>query len=324
MRPVSPSSAADGGFKTGRRSVNSCYAHRARGSTIFLALRHARSRNRPCVAKCMTSLLAGQLKLARSPIMLGRKAPRAGSSAVIGIRGAVAARRSRSRCSNRVWEPWLLLVGIEVVLGPESTGGMGTGIDGRLEHCDAPGQVLGGGVAVRTGDVRAQPVPERLHGHRIGAVAWRGLGAQPPRHRDRVLVSGLGTGQIRTWPSSLETHAVGGELGGAPRRAGRHMDPYTPSRKPPNPYGVGGSANSVRLRGQFRETWPFPQEKIFGAAKISVSPCVARNGGCRARRGINHRAVQCSVDDAHGEDCVDAAKSDAVASVGEAWFGAGL
>jgi len=43
---------------------------------------------------------------------------------------------------------------------------------------------------------------------------------------------------------------------------------------------------------------------------------VVRNGGCRAWRRINHRAVQPSVDDAHGEGRVDAAKGDAVASVG--------
>ena len=38
----------------------------------------------------------------------------------------------------------------------------------------------------------------------------------------------------------------------------------TPSPTPLDPHGVGGSANSVRLRGQFPETWLFPRKKIFG------------------------------------------------------------
>jgi hypothetical protein len=103
MRPVRASSAADGASRPEEASERSLRALSA-GVNDFIALRHARSRNRPCVARRVTSLLAGQLKLARLPIALrARKAPRAGSSALIGVRGAVAARRSRPRCPDRVW-----------------------------------------------------------------------------------------------------------------------------------------------------------------------------------------------------------------------------
>ena len=40
-----------------------------------------------------------------------------------------------------------------------------------LERGDAPGQVVGRGVAVMVGEILAQPAPERLHWHQIGAVA---------------------------------------------------------------------------------------------------------------------------------------------------------
>ena len=44
-------------------------------------------------------------------------------------------------------------------------------IEPRLECGDAAAQILGGTMAVVIGDVLAQPSPERLDRHEVGAVA---------------------------------------------------------------------------------------------------------------------------------------------------------
>src|SRR3954447_16508612 len=66
---------------------------------------------------------------------------------------------------------------------PSETVGDGAGvpIDLRLEGGDAAAEVLGGAMAVVVGDVLAQPAPEGLDRHEIGAVARQGPEFDPQR-----------------------------------------------------------------------------------------------------------------------------------------------
>src|SRR4051794_33260109 len=65
-----------------------------------------------------------------------------------------------------------LLVWVELILDPESVGeSAGVSIDARLELGDAAAEIVRCGVAVVVGHVLAQPAPERLDRHEIGAVS---------------------------------------------------------------------------------------------------------------------------------------------------------
>jgi hypothetical protein len=72
----------------------------------------------------------------------------------------------------RLWEPWFLLLGIEVVLDAEAVSNRARVlVDLPLERGNAPGQVVHSRVAMVVGDVLAQPAPQRLHRHQVGAVS---------------------------------------------------------------------------------------------------------------------------------------------------------
>src|SRR5215210_3531981 len=83
-----------------------------------------------------------------------------------------------------------LPLGVEAVFDPEAVGDdVGVSVQAHLEGPHPPDQVHGAGMTVMIGDILAQPAPERLHGHQIGAVAGQGpevdpklAGGLPDRH----------------------------------------------------------------------------------------------------------------------------------------------
>src|SRR3954469_20982519 len=65
-----------------------------------------------------------------------------------------------------------LLLWVEAVFDPEAVGERTRVlVDADLEVRHPPGQVLGAGMAMMIGDVLAQPAPEGLDWHQVGAVA---------------------------------------------------------------------------------------------------------------------------------------------------------
>ena len=64
------------------------------------------------------------------------------------------------------------MVGVEAIFDPESVGdGAGVLIEAGLESSHPPAEIFGGGMAVMIGDILAEPAPERLDRHEVGAVA---------------------------------------------------------------------------------------------------------------------------------------------------------
>jgi hypothetical protein len=171
--------------------------------------------------------------------------------------------------------------------GPMGQGRLGN-VAGGPDAC-LPSQLACGPSPVpgRGGRVRqTRPAPARRRadprGFRNGPVGW--FCSRPSWRAERQALFAAVDPENRARGTTLRARgtAPGPPFGTQNKpRGGPCSLPLTPLA----PYGAGGAANSVRLRGQFRESRPFPQEKIFGAAKISVSLCGAQGRRSRPARG---------------------------------------